>query len=126
MPEKLSKHKILETNVALAFACLIISFIFKLKIFTYAATAILLIALFIRPLSNLLARAWLALSKIIGFLNSRIILTVTFYGVLTPIAFLYRMSKGDSMDIDESGKQKKTLWHNRNLKYAPEDFNKTW
>ncbi len=42
-----------------------------------------------------LQKAWMALSIVIGFFMSRIIMTVLFYAVLTPIGVIMRMSGKD-------------------------------
>jgi hypothetical protein len=36
-------------------------------------------------------RGWMKLAAVLGFVNSRILLTVVFIGVVTPIAFLLRL-----------------------------------
>lgn len=51
-----------------------------------------------------LQKAWMALGLILGFFVSRAILTVLFYGVVTPIGLLMRLCGKDILDkrIDRS------------------------
>lgn len=43
-------------------------------------------------------RYWIALSVVLGYFVSRAILTVLFYVVLTPIATIVRLTRGDPLD----------------------------
>ena len=44
-----------------------------------------------------LHKAWMAFGYILGWISTRIILSVIFYGMITPIAFLSRLMRKDSM-----------------------------
>jgi polyferredoxin len=78
------------------------------------------LVLLIKPLSNLVAKAWMKLSKILGSLSSGILLSLIFYFFLTPIAFLARIFKGDSLKIRRNNK--KSMFIERNYTYTSKDL----
>ena len=59
--------------------------------FAAGTAALLLLGLADNPLANLLSAGWLKLSELLGAINSKIILSLIFYLVLTPVAFIYRL-----------------------------------
>jgi hypothetical protein len=42
-------------------------------------------------------RAWMAVGRLLGWINSRIILSVFFFAILTPIGLLFRLLGKDPM-----------------------------
>lgn len=59
-----------------------------------------------------LQKMWMALGLILGFFVSRIILAVLFYGVMTPIGLIMKLTGKDILDerIDRS---RASYWHER-------------
>lgn len=55
-------------------------------------------------------KAWMAFSMVIGFFMSRVIMTVLFYGVLTPIGVAMRIFGKDVLD-QRIDKDKASYWH---------------
>jgi len=62
-----------------------------------------------------LQKAWMTFSIILGFFMSRIILTVLFYLVLTPMGLLMRLLGKDLLD-QKIDKNKASYWHARDGK----------
>lgn len=122
---RLDNFKILQTNCTLAFVALLLGLIFKLKVLLYISLVILFIGLFIKKLSEIISTAWLKLANTIGIINTRIILTVVFYCFLTPIAFFYRLTHGDFMNLKRNP-EKKSFYGIREYEYKPEDLEKLW
>jgi polyferredoxin len=61
---------------------------------------------------RLLQKAWMALAVVIGFFMSRVILTILFYGVVTPIGLLTKLFGKDIMD-QRIAKERPSYWHER-------------
>lgn len=59
-----------------------------------------------------LQKAWMALSIVIGFFMSRLIMVILFYGVLTPIGVVMRVFGKDVLD-EKIDKNKASYWHIR-------------
>ena len=80
---------------------------------------------FIPFLSRLIAWAWFKLAEILGFINTRIILTIIFFVFLMPIAFLYRLRNRNMLDRN-NGKKMTTLFKTRSHQYVPGDLDNVW
>jgi hypothetical protein len=62
------------------------------------ATAILVLPAVVYPMSlKLIYRGWMAVGEVLGWINTRIILSIIFYGVFTPVAIVMRMRGKDPM-----------------------------
>lgn len=57
-----------------------------------------------------LQKIWMGFSVIIGFFVSRIILTILFYVVLTPIGIVIKLLGKDILD-ERIDKEKESYWH---------------
>jgi len=59
-----------------------------------------------------LQKAWMALAVIIGFFMSRIVLSILFYAIVTPMALLAKAFGKDVLD-EKIDKTKPSYWHMR-------------
>lgn len=87
----MDRTETLKTLNVLAVAALTAYLLTKLPWLLYTAFVILLLGLVENPLARLLSAGWLKLAQLLGIVNSRVILSLMFYLVLTPVAFLYRL-----------------------------------
>lgn len=59
-----------------------------------------------------LQKVWMGFAVVMGFVMSRVILTVLFFGVLTPIGFLMKLLGKDLLD-ERIVKAQPSYWHER-------------
>jgi len=57
-------------------------------------------------------KTWMAFSLVLGFFMSRIILTVLFYFILTPLGLIRRMTGADILD-EKIDRSKNSYWKQR-------------
>ena len=88
MPRRI---EIVETISILALAALVIHFVWEAKWLVWLAAGLLVLALKPNPLANLIAGLWLKLSEHIGNFMSKVILSLVFFLLLTPLAAVYRL-----------------------------------
>lgn len=69
-------------------------------------------AQFYRPLLRQLYRWWMGVSSILGWLSSRIILTLIFYLVFTPVALLLKLIGKALLDLHFPD-ERNTYWQRR-------------
>jgi hypothetical protein len=122
----ISNEKALQTTGILALACLIIGIVFQEFNLTYLAVLLLFIGLFLRNLSGRIAWIWLKIAESVGTLNTRVILVLIFFGILTPVAFLYRLFYGDFMLLRRNGPKTGSYWKLREHTFKPDDLEKLW
>lgn len=87
----IKRIEVLETILVLALAALVFHFVWEVKWLIWLATGLLVLTLKPNPLANLIAGFWLKLSEHIGNFMSKVILSLIFFLLLTPLAALYRL-----------------------------------
>ena len=63
----------------------------SVRIWAWLALGLLVVGLFVPPLGRLVAWAWLQLGHLLGFVMSRVLLSLVFFLVLLPMALLRRI-----------------------------------
>jgi polyferredoxin len=115
----------LETLGVIAAFLLLLALVTHRQWLSWLALALLVIGLFVPPLARPLTSGWLKLSTVIGTFNSKVILTLVFYGFLTPLAFLYRLMGKDPLQLrDPAGRE--SFYSERNHTYSRGDLDKMW
>jgi hypothetical protein len=117
------KLKVLETTTVLALACLVFSFIFHIKWLSVAASILLATYLLSFKLARLISNLWLSFSEVFGNTMSSLLLSLCFYGILTPVSWFYRLFNTDELDL-QGGKA--SYYHQRDVKFDKSYFEKLW
>jgi predicted membrane protein len=117
------KEKRLETMLVITVGMLVLFLIFKHRAFLFAATAFGLVGVFSGFLSEKITWAWHKIALFLGHFNATVLLSLVFFVFLTPIAFLYRMTKKDTLRLQ---KPQDSAYETRNHTYVPQDLEDTW
>lgn len=118
--------KQLETIVVLALACLVIGLISGYTYFFVGSAVFLVIGLFFKRSAQMIARWWLSFAVFIGTVNSRLILTIVYFFILTPIAMVFRVAKGDLLRIKRCDRGETSLWQDVKHQYESKDLDNLW
>ena len=121
---KSARQTELETTGALSAVFLILGVVAGSRTYLYISLFLLLTGLFVPSCARVIANVWLRLAEKIGSFNSRIILLLVYYLVLTPLAYCYRLSGRDSLKL--KNREMRSNYQERNQTYSREDFLKTW
>jgi hypothetical protein len=73
-----------------------------------ASAALLGIVAAISPAATRFQKAWMSLAALLGFINSRILLTLFYYAIMTPAGWVRRMLGSDPMSRREP--RRDTYW----------------
>ena len=90
--------------------------------FAIIGALLILIGLIYAPILKPLNRLWMGLAIVLGFIMSRVILSIFFYLILTPISLLAKIFRKKFMDLkyDKSAKtywEKRSIIHNKPIDY---------
>lgn len=102
----------------------IISFFFKNYLPLFIAATVCLPGFFFFSWTKKIHQLWMAFANILGWINSRIILFIIFFFILTPIAFFARLF--GKISFVKSNKNKTTLFINRNHLFIKNDLENPW
>ena len=83
-----------------------------------------LIGIFIKSLAMLISTAWMKLAQGIGFVMSKVILSVVFFLFLFPIAMLFRLFNKDSLKLKARGRS--STYIERNHQFEAKDLENAW
>jgi hypothetical protein len=115
------RHKTILVIVA---GLLVLFWIFDNKYLLWAASGISLVTLVIPVTGEWLVWAWFKLAQVLGWINSRILLSAIFFLILTPIAIISRLFQKDNLQL--KGKDASTLFHSRDHLYTKDDLSNPW
>lgn len=113
-----------ETALVIVSGLLVFWFIYEIKILLYIALVIGLIGAFVPSVSKLINWAWYKLAEGMGWIMSKVILSVVFFIFLFPIALLSRIfGKRDPLNLKRPSD---STWVERNHGYTGKDLENMW
>jgi hypothetical protein len=91
-----------------------------------AAFFLTLITLIVPIVFYPFAAVWFWLSKVLSVIGSRVLLTIVFFIVVTPVGLIRRLLKRDILKIDQFKKSTKSVLTDRDHLYTAGDFTDTF
>lgn len=101
---------------------LVVAAIFDEELFAYLALLVGLLS-FVPPIGNRLVWGWYKLAEGLGWFNSRVLLSLVFYLIVTPVAVLFRLFGNDPLLLRDT---KGSMFNFRNHTYNKEDLENPW
>lgn len=100
-PESVDEHQCKDSGMAIVLICLLIAFFGEKYIFVPLALIFIVLNMVVPTIYCKFARIWLGLSHLIGTIVSKIILTIIFYLLVTPVGALRRLIGKDALQVKE-------------------------
>ncbi|HNW15113.1 MAG TPA: SxtJ family membrane protein [bacterium] len=122
----ISKKMALDSGLALVLISLIVFFITKNIYAIYFATGFTVVCMTVPIVFKPFAKLWFGLSHFIGTFLSKIILSIVFYTVITPVALLRQVMGKDSLMLKKFKKGTDSVFVERNHTYKSEDILKPY
>ena len=122
-PER--KDKTTETILVIAMGLLLLGLIYDQRILMIISFAIGAVGIFIKALASLISYGWDLLSKLLSLIVPQILLGLIFFIFLTPLAFLQKIFKGDSLSLKRPGKEL-SMWKTREKVFSKSDLKNMW
>lgn len=99
-------------------------FEFKRIYFIYAALVVGVLSLMFDSVGDLILKGWMKIAEVLGFVNTRIIMSLVFFIFLTPFALLQKLfSRSNFLSLKDT---EDSVFHTRDHQYKPEDFDNIW
>lgn len=118
------RGKHIETLLVIATGMTVFFFITDRKEFLYVGLGVSVLGLALPVAAKYIHLGWMGLSKVLGFINSHIILGLVFFLFLTPLALVRRLTGKDPLQ-----KRKKTsgsYFSVREQLYSDKDLENPW
>ena len=113
-----------KTILVIVTGLLALSKIFDVGALTTAALVVGVVTIFVEAAARAIEWLWFRLAMGLGWVNSRILLSVIFFGVLLPMAWFSRWFRRDSLNLKRN--HATSIFHTRNHRYRKEDLENIW
>jgi hypothetical protein len=90
-PTRVSRKQATDTGMAMALICMLIGLIGEKTLFFKVALVVLVVDMAVPAVFKPVATLWLGLSGLLGTVVSRLLLTIVFAVVLTPIGLIRKL-----------------------------------
>ena len=119
----MNKYKKIVTIIAILAWFAIIFFITKKNLILYFASLVIILSIISGKVLNLVIYSWGKFGDLLGFINSKIILFILFYFILTPYAFVLKLF---NKKVSILTKNDLTSFSDKEYTYSDKDFKNMW
>lgn len=113
-----------KTILVIVTGLLAIGWIFDVPVLGKIALVTGLVSIFSPPAAKALEWIWLRLAVALGWINSRILLSIIYFVFLMPIAWLSRLFTKDPLSLKRSART--SLYVTRDHLYTGKDLENIW
>lgn len=111
-------------NLFLIAAGFAVFYYFSQKIFLIYISLVLIVGgLLSEKLLNYILKVWMTIGNVLGYINTRIILFLLFYLIITPYAFIMRVFNGSNVILKADTN---TMLKISKKKYSSTDLENMW
>jgi Saxitoxin biosynthesis operon protein SxtJ len=120
----MSESEKAKAQLVIVTGLVVLYFTFKSPYFLYAAGIIGVLCIAIPVVGDFIVKIWYKIAEGLGWVNSRILLSIVFYLFLWPIATLYKLTAKNPMQLKRSSE--KSVYYERNHQYNQKDLEQIW
>lgn len=114
-----------KAQLVIVTGMLVFYFIFKKDWLLYVGLFVGLAGVFVPFIGDLIVKGWYKLAELLGYINSRILLSLIFFVVLFPVAVLARMGRGKNL-LGLKKEDRQSAFTERNHRYEAKDLKNVW
>lgn len=94
--------------------------------FIYIAVSVGVISLIFPIVATWVVKGWYKLAEGLGWVNSRVLLSIIFYVFLYPISIFAKLSKSDSLNLKKTSAPNNSYYEERDHLYTKSDMEDVW
>lgn len=125
-PLKVTSKQITDTNIVMTIVLILIGLHFNIRLYFFAAGALLLFTLIIPRVFKPVAIAWFGISKVLEWITSRLLLGILFYFLVTPVGLLRRVLGKDRLQLKGFKNGSASAFTKRKHLFIREDLEMTY
>jgi multisubunit Na+/H+ antiporter MnhG subunit len=126
LPQCITEKQSADTGMAMVLICLLISFFGNIKTASAIAIVLLILNMTLPKIFVPLAKIWIGFAIIVGNVVSRILLTLVFYVLVTPVGLIRRVLGADAMQLKKWKKGNASVFRERNHLFNSADIEKPY
>ena len=108
--------------MAMVLICLLIAHIGHHERFVFVAIVLLVINMVWPSCFHYPSKLWFGLAHLMGAVMSRVLLTVLFFGLVTPLGLVRRIGGADPMQMKKWKKGNSSVFRTRDHTYSAQDI----
>ena len=122
----ISKDQSKDTGMALVLLFLLIGyFSHNNKLFIWSIP--LLVINMVVPIAYWpIAKIWIGVSNLLGTIMSKVMLTIIFFALVTPVGIIRKILRVDSLQLKKWKKDNSSVFRNRDYEFKPYDIEKPY
>jgi len=124
--KKISKDQSRDTGMAVVLLLLLVFASKKREGYLLAAIVLHVVNMAVPQVYKPLAVVWLGFSELLGAVMSKVLLSIVFFGVVTPIAIFRRLAGKDSLKLRAFKKSKDSVMVERNHTFSARDLERPY
>lgn len=117
------KQDVYKNLLVIVVGLVLFYFIFDIVYLLYAALGVGLVSIFFLSAANAINWIWLKFALLLGWINSKILLSIVYFVFLVPIALVSRIFTKDPLQLKGA---KTSNWQDKDHLYVKEDLENTW
>lgn len=122
----ITRQKSLEACLAISTGLAVIYYFTDNKYLLYTAIGVGVIGLLSKFLSRQIAWFWFKLAEVLGKINGFLLLSILFFILLTPIAWLMKIFKKDSLKLKKRLDKNGSYYIDRSYEFTSKDIENPW
>ena len=115
-----------ETILVIATGFLILHIVLEIKLLLWIALGISILYLVFPSLGKKIVWLWGKIGEILGWINTRILLTIVFFIFLMPVAFIAKLFSKDKLQLKKKIGSNTSYYIERNHQYQKKDLENVW
>jgi len=121
LSRKITKDQSRDTGMAMVLLFLLVAASRKKEGYLFVAMALHVVNMTVPKVYKPIAVFWLGLSDLLGSVMSRVLLSIVFFGVVTPIGLFRRLLGRDSLKLRAFKASKESVMVERNRTFVAQD-----
>lgn len=122
----MTKDQCRDTGMAMVLILLILALLLGGEGYLIGAVCLHVLNMTAPQIYRPIAVVWLGLAHLLGAFMSRLLLTIVFLVIVTPIGLARRMMGIDSLRLKEFGRGSDSVMHERNHSFTAEDIQRPY
>ncbi len=126
IPKKISKQQAADAGMAAVLIFLLLGLFVQNSLFYKIAIPLLVINIIFPMFFYPFAFVWFGFSQLLGFLVSKLLLSVVFLVVVTPVGLIRKLAGKDTLRLKKFRKGDDSVMHTRNKIFTFKDIEKPY
>lgn len=118
-----NKEEMRKVQLVIVTGLLFLHFVFKKTSLLNISLLLGLIFLFVPRIGNWIVLLWFKMAEVLGWFNSRILLSMVYFMVVVPVSFFFKLFHKDPLSLKN---YPSSLYTERNHTYTSKDLENIW